>query len=106
MGVIVTEDYTLLNGIVVESYYASINANEIRLVKRTQIYSPTLAPEPDTYELIAPFTLWISKEARETGKQSIGIEYVHVEQDTPFTDNVYDVLYSKFKNDHPNAVDA
>lgn len=106
MGVIVTEDYTLPSGLVVGSYYASINTNDINTAKRVYRDSLTLQPNAVTYELRSSFTFWISKEARESGKQDLGGETIVIKQDTPFTENVYDILYTKFKEKHPSAVDA
>jgi len=101
MGVTVTEQYTLDSGLVVDSYYASLAHSEIRMQKPELVYE-----QPDRYTLDAGFTFWISKEARDSGKRAIGSEGISITQDTPIVGNTYDTLYGKFKEKHPNSVDA
>jgi len=117
MGVIVTEQYDLGCGLNVNSYYASINTNEIRMERRDEERrdfqynvetgeSTETVTKTTTYELGAGLTLWVSKEARDTGKSSIGRTRVNISQETPITGNLYDVIYAKFKEAHPNSVNA
>ena len=101
MGVTVTEQYTLDSGLVVDSYYASLAHSEIRMQKPELVYE-----QPDRYTLHAGFTFWISKEARDSGKRAIGSEGISITQGTPIVGNTYDTLYGKFKEKHPNSVDA
>ena len=99
MGVTVTEKYTLDSGLDVDSYYASVAHREITMRKPEY-------EQPDQYTLEARFTFWISKEARDLGKRPIGGEGITITQGTPIAENVYGVLYGKFKENHPNSVDA
>lgn len=113
MGVIVTEEYTLGSGITINSYYASINTNDIRVTKDVREY-----PNYDTetgehtsttttkYRVEGTLTYWISLEAKEAGKSQIGMTRVSKESDTPITDNVYTMLYDKFKESHTNTTDV
>jgi hypothetical protein len=126
MGLTVTEDIELNNGLNVESYYASINTNDLTIrkssiPKTTTTTDPTIGAVTSTtttstvytvtttstvYTVTSRLNLWVSKEARDTNKQSIQDRYVTIEQETPITGNVYELLYAKYKEDHPNAVDA
>lgn len=99
MGVTVTEKYTLDSGLDVDSYYAAIANREI--VMRKQEYT-----QPDNYTLDAGFTFWVSKEARDSGKRAIGSEGIRITREDPIAENVYNVLYEKFKEKHPNSVDT
>ena len=118
MGVTVTENIDLNNGMSVESYYASINTNKIRYDK-TFIPKTTTATDPDTgtvtnvttpitvFYVSATLNVWVSKEARDANKQSIKSDNVSISQEeTPFNGNLYELLYAKYKEDHPTAVDA
>jgi LEA14-like dessication related protein len=110
MGVTVTEQYDLGCGLDVNSYYASINMNDIRMVKREEHRNHQYDPESVTtttkYNLEAGFTFWVSQAARTSGKEPIGRTHISVSQETPITENLYTVLYAKFKELHPTAVDA
>ena len=117
MGVTVTEQYDLGCGLNINSYYASVNTNDIRMEKRIdERIEHNYDPETDTdtenittttrYIIDTKFTLWISKEARDTGKSPIGQSWVNISQETPITGNLYDVIYAKFKEIHPSSVDV
>jgi hypothetical protein len=117
MGVTVTEQYDLGCGLDVNSYYASINTNDIRMEKRVEEHRDhQYDPETEThtesvttttkYNLDAGFTFWVSQAARTSGKAPIGRTRIGVSQETPITENLYTVLYAKFKEVHPTAVDA
>ena len=117
MGVIVTEQYDLGCGLNINSYYASINTNDITMGKHVNEHlEHNYDPDTDThtenittttqYTVDTGFTLWISKEARDTGKSPIGRSRVNINQETPITGNLYDVIYAKFKEIHPSSVDA
>ena len=117
MGVNVTEELVLGSGVSVNSYYVSINTNEIRIRKdvrenREHVYDAETDTHTDSvttttkYTAEGGFTMWISKEAKESGKSSIGHKYVSIEQDTPITGNIYDVLYAELKTQLPNSTDV
>ena len=117
MGVNVIEELVLASGVSVNSYYMSINTNEIKVRKevlenREPVYDAETCKYTDTvttttkYTAEGGFTMWISKEAKESGKSSIGHKYVGIEQDTPITGNIYDVLYAELKTRLPNSTDA
>ena len=117
MGLTVTEEIELNNGLKVESYYASINTNDLT-IRKSAIPKTTTTTDPTTGEVTSTTTtptvylatsrlnVWVSKEARDTNKQSIQDRHVRIQQETPITGNVYELLYAKYKEDHPNAVDA
>lgn len=98
------------------SYYASINTNELRIRKistsnrvtttdpETGVISETITPIT-TYTASVEFTVWVSKEARQAGKANIKSQRVTIQQET-LTGNIYELLYAKYKEDHPNSVDA
>jgi|SRR6056300_59892 hypothetical protein len=117
MGVVVTEEYNLNSGLTLNSYYASINKNNITIEKCLDEYCERVYdPETDTttenviiktrYTARTGFTLWISKEARDAGKSAISFINIDINRETPITENVYTVLYARFKELHPTAVDA
>jgi hypothetical protein len=117
MGVTVTEQYDLGCGLDVNSYYASINTNDIRMEKRVEEhrdhqYDPETGMQTEsvttitTYSLDAGFTFWVSQTAQTSGKAPIGHTRISVSQETPITENLYTVLYAKFKELHPTAVDT
>lgn len=117
MGVIVSEEIQLNNGLKVESYYASINTNELT-IRKTSYPKITTETDPTTgvvtstttpltvYSATSRLNVWVSKEARDSNKHSIQDRHVTIQQETPFTENVYELLYAKYKEDHPDAVDA
>ena len=117
MGVIVTEEIQLNNGLKVESYYASINTNELT-IRKTSYPKITTETDPTTgvvtstttpftvYSATSRLNVWVSKEARDSNKHFIQDRHVTIQQETPFTENVYELLYAKYKEDHPDAVDA
>ena len=117
MGVTVTEDIELNNGLKVESYYASINTNELT-IRKSSFPKITTTTDPETgavtstttpstvYSATSRLNVWVSKDARDANKQSIQDRHVRIQQETPITGNVYELLYAKYKEDHPNSVDA
>ena len=113
MGVTVSEKIELDVGLSVDSYYISLNENEVRIQRRQERQrvhteegghrevwgAPTLRVE-------AGFTLWISKVARDAGNGNIGGKHITIELDAAPTGNIYDLLYSKLKEGLTNYVDA
>lgn len=117
MGVIVTEKIELDNGMSTNSYYASINTNELRggkytFPKKTSTTDTVTGMVTETripttmFSVTTCLTMWVSKEARDANKHPIQTVDIAIQQETPFTGNLYELLYAKYKKDHPNSVDA
>lgn len=95
MGLNVTEEIVLRNGLTVNSFYAAIANNTIKIEKISDIYF-----------LSARISFWVSKEARDSSKESIGSREITVDSETSPSDNVYEILYTRLKSFYPNSVDA
>jgi len=103
MGVTLNETITLSNGLTVTNPYASVGENDIRMEKRVEEqmnYISTLETTTTTttkYILQGRFTMWVNIAMRNSKKGDIGGIGVSIESDTPFTGNVYQLLYNKLK---------
>lgn len=86
MGIKVTDDLALDNGLSVGEYYISLGENEARIQKRGT-----------TYVIDGFFSFWISKEARDADTRPIGEKLVRIEQSDVPTGNIYELLYTKLK---------
>ena len=64
MGVIVTESIELGVGLSVDSYYISLDGNDIRIQRIQQRHEEVLK---STFQIETSFTSWISKEAKDAG---------------------------------------
>ena len=112
MGVIVSEKIELDVGLSVDSYYISLNENEVRIQRRqerqrvhTEEGGHREVLGAPTFRVEAGFTLWISKAARDAGNGNIGRKHVTIELDAAPTGNIYDLVYSKLKEGLTNYVD-
>ena len=113
MGLTVTEQVELGVGLTIDSYYTSLNENDIR-IQRTQEREHVYTEEGGHQEVLkapkfrveASFTSWISKAARDAGNGNIGRKHITLELDAAPTGNVYELLYSKLKEGLTNYVDA
>jgi hypothetical protein len=96
MGVTLNETITLPSGLTATNAYASIGENNIKVEKRVMTGTVN---EPNTtkYIIECRFTMWVSQELRASGSREIGGLNVSIESDTPFTGNLYDLLYNKLK---------
>jgi len=113
MGLTVTEQLQLGVGLTINSYYISLNENDIRIQRRQErefVYTEggehkevLKAPE---FCVNASFTSWISKAARDAGNGDIGRKYISLELDAAPTGNIYTLLYNKLKEGLTNYVDA
>jgi len=106
MGITVNESYTLNNGITVDSYYAALENESVVIHKNKKM--PRLYYTDDTppqlveiqeyeYYLNGTFVLWSSKESKNNKKRSIDVKVISVKLSEPPTTNVYNLIYSKFK---------
>jgi hypothetical protein len=113
MGLTVTEKVELGVGLTVDSYYISLNENDIR-VQRRQERERVYTEEGGHQEVLkapkflvdAGFTSWISKAAKDAGNGSIGRKGVSLELDAAPTGNIYELVYNKLKEGLTNYVDA
>ena len=113
MGLTVTEQLELGVGITIDSYYISLNENDIRITRRQErerVYTEEgghqevlRAPK---FHVEAGFTSWISKAAKDAGNGSIGRRHITLELDAAPTGNIYDLVYTKLKEGLTNYVDA
>jgi|SRR5210317_737372 hypothetical protein len=113
MGVIVTESIELGVGLSVDSYYISLDGNDIRIQRIQQrhehVYSEDGSHEEvlkSTFQIETSFTSWISKEAKDAGNRSIGRRRISVDLDAAPTGNIYELLYNQLKKGLTNYVDA
>jgi|SRR6056300_1209722 23S rRNA C2498 (ribose-2'-O)-methylase RlmM len=103
MGVIVTESIELGVGLSVDSYYISLDGNDIRIQRIQQRHEEVLK---STFQIETSFTSWISKEAKDAGNRSIGRRRISVDLDAAPTGNIYELLYNQLKKGLTNYVDA
>jgi len=103
MGVIVTESIELGVGLSVDSYYISLDGNDIRIQRIQQRHEEVLK---STFQIETSFTSWISKEAKDAGNRSIGRRRIAVDLDAAPTGNIYELLYNQLKKGLTNYVDA
>jgi len=103
MGVIVTESIELGVGLSVDSYYISLDGNDIRIQRIQQRHEEVLK---STFHIETSFTSWISKEAKDAGNRSIGRRRIAVDLDAAPTGNIYELLYNQLKKGLTNYVDA
>jgi hypothetical protein len=83
----------------------SKNTATINMIQKLSTHTESVTTTTK-YNLDAGFTFWVSQAARTSGKAPIGRTRIGVSQETPITENLYTVLYAKFKELHPTAVDA
>jgi hypothetical protein len=104
MGLTVTEQVKLSVGLTVDSYYISLNENDIHIQRRQGGHQEFLkAPK---FHVEAGFTKWISKAAKDAGNGDIGHAHVTLELDAAPTGNIYELVYNKLKEGLTNYVDA
>jgi len=112
MGLTVTEKVELGVGLTVDSYYISLNENDIRVQRRQErehVYTEDGSLEEvlkSTFHIETSFTSWISKEAKDAGNRSIGRRRIAVDLDAAPTGNIYELLYNQLKKGLTNYVDA
>ena len=94
MGLTVTEDITLDNGLTINSYYVSLSHNEIRIMKYgTQ------------YIVQGTFSSWVSRELKEARMREFSRRPISIILPNAPTNNIYELLYSKLKEQLPSYVD-
>jgi hypothetical protein len=101
MGLLITDVITLESGLQVTNAYVSIGTQPIRISK---INGETAHDPPELYQYLAEvkFHVWVNQEkATEVDTRCIVKSYnviLNKEGGEPFTDNVYKLLYTHFKN--------
>ena len=113
MGLTVTETIELGVGLSVDSYYISLNDNDIRIQRRQgrrHVYTgdgghQEVLDEPK-FLVEASFTSWISKAAKDARNGSIGRRSVSLVLDAAPTENIYELVYNKLKEGLTNYEDA
>ena len=113
MGLTVTEQLELGVGITIESYYISLNENEISIKRKQEREYVRTEDGGDQEVLHAPkfhveadFTIWVSKAAKDVANSYSERKRITLELDTAPTDNIYELLYTKLKEGLTNYVDA
>jgi hypothetical protein len=113
MGVTVTEEVKLGVGLSINSYYISLNENEVRIQRRqerdfihTEEGGHQEVLKAPKFRVEAGFTKWISKAAKDAGNGDIGRTRITLELDAAPTGNIYEVVYNKLKEGLTNYVDA
>jgi hypothetical protein len=113
MGLAVSEQLELGVGLTVNSYYISLNENDIRIQrtqKRVFVHTEEGGPQEvlkaPKFHVEANFTSWISKAAKDAGNTSIGSKHITLELDAAPTGNIYEIVYNKLKEGLTNYVDA
>jgi hypothetical protein len=86
MGIIVNEPLTTKSGLELDSYYIGLGDAHITLHRMS-----------GNYTIEGEYRVWVSKEARDDNKRHVSLVNVQVTSETPFVENVYDVLYTKLK---------
>lgn len=99
MGVIINETITLPNGLTVTDAYASLCENDITITKRVErnMYEPTDGEVTIRYIVHGHFTVWVNESMRLEKMTSIHDIDISVESETPYTGNIYDLIYDKLK---------
>ena len=113
MGLTVNEQFQLGVGLTINSYYISLNENDIRIQRRQErklVYTEEGRRQEvfgaPKFRVDASFTLWISKAARDAGNGDIGRKFISLELDAAPTGNIYELVYNKLKEGLTNYVDA
>ena len=113
MGLTVNEQIQLGVGLTINSYYISLNENDIRIQRRQErdfVYTEEVGHQEvlgaPKFRVEASFTSWISKAARDAGNGDIGRKYISLELDAAPTGNIYELVYNKLKEGLTNYVDA
>jgi hypothetical protein len=101
MGLLITDVITLDSGLQVTNAYASIGTQTIRISKSV---GETAHDPPHLYQYLAEakIDVWVNQEkATEKDTSHVLKSYnvlVNKEGGEPFTENVYKLLYTQFKN--------
>lgn len=95
MGVQVNESLTLENGIALNSYYIAL-AGEIVLKKILPLYD-----EDIVYKVHARFNVFATSET----KTPIIEKHVHLSLPSAPTENIYELVYNKLKEELSNYTD-
>ena len=93
MGIIVSEEYTNVNGFVTSGLY--VNIDKIKISKS--------GLESYNYDVEADKRVYISKEARINNKEPVEKNRVFVAIDN--MDNLHEQIYTEVKKVYPNYTD-
>lgn len=93
MGIIVSEEYTNVNGFVTSGLY--VNIDNIKISKS--------GLESYNYDVEADKRVYISKEARINNKEPVEKNRVFVAIDN--MDNLHEQIYTEVKKVYPNYTD-
>lgn len=92
MGLDISQDITLNNGITLNAYHANIGNSSLKITK-----------EEDTFVVEGCFSLWYTKDAKDRGVSPVGIKFVNCSV-LP-GQNPYDALYAKYKEELTSFTD-
>jgi hypothetical protein len=101
MGIIVTSEHTLTNGITLTNLYANIQDIQIR-----RVVTPALVEgEPDMkYSIMARKQVYVNKDVRQSNEGAV-LESVMIGLLTTSLTNLEEQLYTKLKTEYTSCVD-
>ena len=114
MGITVNETYTLKNGMSVNSYYACLDNDSLKIHKNVERdvlrYNNDTPPQLEEYDkneymINANFIIYVSKEAYLNKKSSLETKTIFLKYDKAPTGNIYALIYAKFKEGLKNFQD-
>ena len=106
MGITVNEPYYLKNGLSVNSYYACLDNDSLKIHKNVERdvlrYNNDTPPQLEEYHkaeyiITSIFNIYVSKESYLNEKSSIETKPIVLKYDEAPTGNIYDLIYAKFK---------
>ena len=106
MGITVNEPYYLNNDMSVNSYYACLDNNSLKILKNVERnvlrYNNDTPPQLEEYHkaeyiITSIFNIYVSKESYLNEKSSIETKPIVLKYDEAPTGNIYDLIYAKFK---------
>ena len=101
MGIIVTSEHTLTNGITLTNLYVNIEDIRIR-----RVITPALVEgEPDMkYSIMAKKQIYANKEVRQSNESAV-LESVMIGLLTTSLTNLEEQIYTKLKTEFTSCVD-
>jgi len=86
MGLLVGEEYTLQNGIIISNYY--VNVADISIRKNP-------LEETTVYDVVADYNYYANKQSRLENKERIHTFTIHISSTT--IENIYSLVYTEIK---------
>ena len=86
MGLLVGEEYTLQNGIIISNYY--VNVADIAIRKNP-------VEETTVYDVTAEYNYYANKQSRLENREKIHTFTIHISSTT--LENIYSLVYTEIK---------